>query len=86
MYVFTRTVTSLSLAYLSAPQVLFAEAPIDSDVFLSYIHHNYTAFTNDVDECLGIVEGMSTADGLMRLEGEDVSLLFPPSRRERTAG
>ncbi|ORY88337.1 Rad17 cell cycle checkpoint protein-domain-containing protein [Leucosporidium creatinivorum] len=53
------------------PDVLFAEAPIDSDVFLSYMHHNYTAFTNDIDECLGIVEGMSTADGLMRLEGED---------------
>lgn len=42
-------------------------------MFLSYVHHNYTAFTNDVDECLGIVDGMSTADGLMRLEGEDVS-------------
>ena len=53
-------------------QVLFAEAPIDSDVFLSYLHHNYPQFTNDIDECLGIVDGMSTADGLMRLEGEDV--------------
>lgn len=62
-------------------QVLFAEAPIDSDVFLSYMHHNYTAFTNDIDECLGIVEGMSTADGLMRLEGEDVSLLSETSAR-----
>ncbi|KAI5475119.1 cell cycle checkpoint protein rad17 [Pseudohyphozyma bogoriensis] len=53
------------------PDTLFAEAPVDSDVFLSYVHHNYTGFTNDIDECLGIMEGVSLSDGLMRLEGED---------------
>lgn len=53
-------------------QILFAEAPIDSDVFLSYVHHNYTAFTNEIEECVGIMESISAADGLMRMEGEDV--------------
>lgn len=54
------------------PDVLFAEAPLDSDVFTSYVHHNYTPFTNDIDECLGIIEGISMADALMRMEGEEV--------------
>ncbi|KAM0750463.1 Rad17-domain-containing protein [Meredithblackwellia eburnea MCA 4105] len=53
------------------PDVMFAEAPIDSDIFLSYIHHNYTAFTNKVEECCGIMEGMSDADSLMRMEGDE---------------
>ncbi|KAL8292578.1 hypothetical protein RQP46_001190 [Phenoliferia psychrophenolica] len=53
------------------PDVMFAEAPVDSDIFLSYIHHNYTAFTNDIDECAGIMEKMSDADSLMRMEGEE---------------
>ncbi|KAK4694293.1 cell cycle checkpoint protein, partial [Phenoliferia sp. Uapishka_3] len=53
------------------PDVMFSEAPVDSDVFLSYIHHNYTAFTNEIEECLGIVENMSSADSLMRMEGEE---------------
>lgn len=52
---------------------MFAEAPVDSDVFLSYIHHNYTAFTNEVEECLGVVEYLSAADSLMRMEGDEVS-------------
>jgi cell cycle checkpoint protein len=56
------------------PDVLFAEAPIDSDIFTSYVHHNFTPFTNDIDECLGIIEGISTADALIRMEGEEVSL------------
>lgn len=56
-------------------QVLFAEAPVDSDVFVSYLHHNYTAFTNTIEECCRIIDGLSTADALMRREGEDVSLL-----------
>lgn len=55
------------------PDVLFAEAPLDSDVFTSYVHHNYTPFTDDIDECLGIIEGVSSADALMRMEGEEVS-------------
>ena len=59
---------------------MFAEAPVDSDIFLSYIHHNYTAFTNDVDECLGIMENMSDADGLMRMEGEEVRPMLRSSR------
>ncbi len=66
------------------PDVLFAEAPLDSDIFTSYVHHNYTPFTNDIDECLGIVDGISTADALMRMEGEEVrKARNPPGRARR---
>ena len=64
----------------TSAQVMFAEAPVDSDIFLSYIHHNYMAFTNDIDECLGIMESMSDADGLMRMEGEEVRPMLRSSR------
>ncbi|KAK4052775.1 RFC checkpoint protein Rad17 [Microbotryomycetes sp. JL201] len=53
------------------PDVLFAEAPVDSDVFVTYIQHNYPQFTNEVEECAGIMDGLSEADALMRMEGDD---------------
>lgn len=62
----------------SLSQVLFAEAPLDPDIFLSYLHHNYPPFTNDIEECVGILEGLSTGDAMMLPkgsgagEGEDV--------------
>ena len=61
--------------------MLFAEAPVDSDVFLSYLHHNYPAFTNEIEECADIIDGMSVADALMRMDGDDVS---PPLSFQRT--
>ncbi|KAK4057443.1 RFC checkpoint protein Rad17 [Microbotryomycetes sp. JL221] len=53
------------------PDVMFAQAPVDSDVFVTYLHHNYVQFTNDMDECSGILDGLSEADALMRMEGEE---------------
>lgn len=54
---------------------MFAEAPIDSDVFISYIHHNFPAFTesDDIEQCQNIVENFSVADSLMRMEGDEAS-------------
>ncbi|GEM11224.1 cell cycle checkpoint protein rad17 [Rhodotorula toruloides] len=52
------------------PDVLFAEAPLDTDVFLSYLHHNYSPFTNEIEECSGIMDALSESDALMTLQGE----------------
>ncbi|BGP51970.1 RFC checkpoint protein Rad17 [Rhodotorula kratochvilovae] len=52
------------------PDVLFAEAPLDADIFLSYLHHNYPPFTNEIDECAGIVDALSAADAVMSAKGE----------------
>jgi len=52
-------------------KVLFAEAPIDSDVFLTYLHHNYPQFTNSsIESCSLILDGLSTSDSLLRLESD----------------
>ncbi|KPV73164.1 uncharacterized protein RHOBADRAFT_55377 [Rhodotorula graminis WP1] len=55
------------------PDVLFAEAPLDADIFLSYLHHNYPPFTDEIDECSGIVDALSAADVVMsaRDEGDE---------------
>jgi hypothetical protein len=65
---------------LLRPKVLFAEAPLDPDIFLSYLHHNYPPFTDEIEECVGILEGLSAGDAMMMPkgsgagEGEDVRL------------
>ncbi|GAA6039753.1 hypothetical protein JCM8097_004201 [Rhodosporidiobolus ruineniae] len=51
------------------PDVLFAEAPLDPDIFLSYVHHNYPPFTNDIDECCGVLEGLSAGEAMMPAKG-----------------
>ncbi|GAA5870913.1 hypothetical protein JCM8547_000031 [Rhodosporidiobolus lusitaniae] len=51
------------------PDVLFAEAPLDPDIFLSYLHHNYPPFTEDIEECSGILDGLSSADAMMMPRG-----------------
>ncbi|GAA5938024.1 Rad24p [Sporobolomyces koalae] len=54
------------------PDVLFAEAPIDSDIFLTYLHHNYPQFTNQsIESCSTILEGLSASDSLLRIESDD---------------
>ncbi|GAA5905927.1 hypothetical protein JCM6882_009072 [Rhodosporidiobolus microsporus] len=54
------------------PDMLFAEAPLDPDIFLSYLHHNYPPFTNDIEECGGILEGLSAGDAMMLPRGSGV--------------
>ncbi|GAA6015227.1 hypothetical protein JCM10207_003651 [Rhodosporidiobolus poonsookiae] len=51
------------------PDMLFAEAPLDPDIFLSYLHHNYPPFTDNIDECAGVLEGLSAGDALMLPKG-----------------
>ncbi|BGP20553.1 RFC checkpoint protein Rad17 [Rhodosporidiobolus nylandii] len=51
------------------PDVLFAEAPLDPEIFLTYLHHNYPPFTNEIDECCGVLEGLSAGDALMGVKG-----------------
>ncbi|GAA5883191.1 hypothetical protein JCM3774_002414 [Rhodotorula dairenensis] len=55
------------------PDVLFAEAPLDTDIFMTYLHHNYPPFTNTVEECSGVMDALSAAESLMSLgaEGEE---------------
>ncbi|SGY73232.1 BQ5605_C005g03277 [Microbotryum silenes-dioicae] len=55
------------------PDHLFAEAPIDPDVFLSYLHHNYTHYTTSIEQASEILESYSIADSLMRFGGENES-------------
>ena len=63
---------------------MFAEAPVDSDVFLSYVHHNFPGFTNTIEECADIIEGMSNADALMRMDTDDVRPRLIRSTRRRS--
>ncbi|GAA5838526.1 hypothetical protein JCM11251_003416 [Rhodosporidiobolus azoricus] len=51
------------------PDMLFAEAPIDPDIFLSYLHHNYPPFTQDIEECVGILDGLSEGEAMMLPKG-----------------
>ncbi|GAA5966338.1 hypothetical protein JCM21900_003101 [Sporobolomyces salmonicolor] len=57
------------------PDALFAEAPLDSDLFLSYLHHNYAQFTSSIEECALILDGLSASDALLRVE-DDASSPF----------
>ncbi|KAJ3772800.1 Rad17 cell cycle checkpoint protein-domain-containing protein [Lentinula raphanica] len=41
---------------------IYADSPIDSSLFSLYLHHNYTQFCGDVDECDGVAEWLSWAD------------------------
>ncbi|GAA5987128.1 hypothetical protein JCM11641_006435 [Rhodosporidiobolus odoratus] len=50
--------------------LLFAEAPLDPEIFLSYLHHNYPPFTTDISQCAGVLEGLSAGDALMGVRGE----------------
>jgi hypothetical protein len=63
---------SPAIAFLSNGKVLFASAPVDSDLFTAYLHQNYTQFMTDTDECSNAMEYLSMSDALMRMEGESV--------------
>ncbi|WFD34198.1 RFC checkpoint protein Rad17 [Malassezia cuniculi] len=43
---------------------LWASLPVDTDTLSLYLHHNYIPFTDDVDECAGILEALSMSDTL----------------------
>ncbi|KAN0063243.1 RFC checkpoint protein Rad17 [Thecaphora frezii] len=45
-------------------QALWTNMPVDPPMFQLYLHQNYPAFTSDIDQCVGIVCGMSDADSM----------------------
>ncbi|KAF8601784.1 P-loop containing nucleoside triphosphate hydrolase protein [Ceratobasidium sp. AG-I] len=44
---------------------LHADSPVDASLFTLYVQQNYTQFCDDVDECMGLAEALSEADGGM---------------------
>ncbi|POY74924.1 hypothetical protein BMF94_1900 [Rhodotorula taiwanensis] len=52
------------------PDAVFAEAPLDTDIFLTYLHHNYPPFTNSIEECSRVVDALSAAESLMSVNAE----------------
>ncbi|GAA5962263.1 hypothetical protein JCM3765_004725 [Sporobolomyces pararoseus] len=56
------------------PDVLFAEAPIDSEIFLTYLHHNFPQFTSkSIESCSSILDSLSISDSIYHLDSNDSS-------------
>jgi cell cycle checkpoint protein len=55
-------------------QALFADAPVDSDMFMSYLHQNYPPFCDDAENLDDLLSYLSDADALMRMEGDAVRI------------
>lgn len=53
-------------------QALFADAPVDSDMFMSYLHQNYPPFCDGIHNCVNMMDYLSISDSLMRMEGDIV--------------
>ncbi|CAE6349052.1 unnamed protein product [Rhizoctonia solani] len=51
---------------------LHADSPVDSSLFSLYIQQNYTQFCNDIDECYGLADALSEADGGMGILDESL--------------
>ena len=51
---------------------MFSDAPVDSDMFMSYLHHNYPLFCDDIENTDHLMNYISVADSLMRMEGDNV--------------
>ncbi|KAI8640735.1 Rad17 cell cycle checkpoint protein-domain-containing protein [Parasitella parasitica] len=48
--------------YESEPEHILAKLPVDNDMFISYLHQNYSEFFDDMDSCTRLLEYMSDAD------------------------
>jgi cell cycle checkpoint protein len=53
-------------------QGLFSDAPVESDMFMAYLHQNYPPFCDDIENCANLMEYTSIADAIMRMEGDSV--------------
>ncbi|THH10558.1 hypothetical protein EW146_g8336 [Bondarzewia mesenterica] len=42
--------------------ILYADTPIDASLFGLYIHQNYTQFCDEIEQCDGVVDGLSWLD------------------------
>ncbi|CCO34177.1 cell cycle checkpoint protein [Rhizoctonia solani AG-1 IB] len=51
---------------------LHADSPVDSSLFSLYIQQNYTQFCDDIDECYGLADALSEADGGMGILDENL--------------
>lgn len=57
-----------------ALQTLHADSPVDASLFSLYVQQNYTQFCDDVDECFGLADALSEADGGMGILDDNVSV------------
>ena len=46
----------------SAPQMLYADSPIDASLLSLYIHQNYTQYCNTLEECDALADSLSRVD------------------------
>ncbi|KAF8694695.1 Rad17 cell cycle checkpoint protein, partial [Rhizoctonia solani] len=51
---------------------LHADSPVDSSLFSLYMQQNYTQFCDDIDECYGLADALSEADGGMGILDENL--------------
>lgn len=57
---------------VAALQALFSDAPVDSDMFMAYLHQNFPPFCDDIGQCSSLMDYTSAADAIMRMEGDNV--------------
>lgn len=69
---------AVPLTHGALAQALFADAPVDSDTFMTYVHQNYPPFCNEINECADLVEYLSSSDSLLRMEGDTVGFFVGP--------
>ncbi|CUA69879.1 Checkpoint protein rad17 [Schizosaccharomyces pombe 972h-] [Rhizoctonia solani] len=53
---------------------LHADSPVDASLFSLYIQQNYTQFCDDVDECYGLADALSEADGGMGILDDNFAI------------
>ena len=49
-------------------------------MFMSYLHHNYPPFCDDIENTAHLMDYISVADSLMRMEGDNVGYADPEQR------
>ncbi|CAE6394476.1 unnamed protein product [Rhizoctonia solani] len=53
---------------------LHADSPVDASLFSLYIQQNYTQFCDDIDECYGLADALSEADGGMGVLDDNLAI------------
>ncbi|CAE7143696.1 unnamed protein product [Rhizoctonia solani] len=53
---------------------LHADSPVDASLFSLYIQQNYTQFCDDIDQCYGLADALSEADGGMGVLDDNLAI------------
>ncbi|CAE6417088.1 unnamed protein product [Rhizoctonia solani] len=53
---------------------LHADSPVDASLFSLYIQQNYTQFCNEIEECYGLADALSEADGGMGILDDNLAI------------